>query len=38
MSLGIIGDNRPRLYQAMLAAHALGGTLCRYIRTQSQQK
>jgi len=26
MTLGIIGDNRPRLYQAMLAAHALGGT------------
>ena len=26
MSLGIIGDNRPRLYQAMLAAHSLGGT------------
>ena len=26
MTLGIIGDNRPRLYQAMIAAHALGGT------------
>ena len=26
VTLGIIGDNRPRLYQAMLAAHALGGT------------
>nr|UOZ96386.1 Long-chain-fatty-acid--CoA ligase FadD15 [Cupriavidus sp.] len=25
MSLGIIGDNRPHLYQAMLAAQALGG-------------
>jgi len=25
MALGIIGDNRPRLYQAMLAAQSLGG-------------
>ena len=25
MNLAIIGDNRPRLYQAMLAAHCLGG-------------
>jgi long-chain acyl-CoA synthetase len=25
MNLGIIGDNRPRLYQAMLAAQCLGG-------------
>ncbi|MBU3725237.1 MAG: long-chain fatty acid--CoA ligase, partial [Burkholderiaceae bacterium] len=25
MTLGIIGDNRPKLYQAMLAAQSLGG-------------
>jgi long-chain acyl-CoA synthetase len=25
MTLGVIGDNRPRLYQSMLAAQALGG-------------